>query len=68
MPLALKGRCHADFTPEFEHIVMRCLAKNPDDRFASAAQLMRALTELELPPWTQADAAAFWAEHAAERA
>jgi serine/threonine-protein kinase len=65
MPLPLKGRCHPDLTPELERIVMRCLAKNPEDRFASAAQLMRALSELDLPPWTQADAAAFWAEHAA---
>jgi serine/threonine-protein kinase len=65
MPLPLRARCRADVTPELEAIVMRCLAKNPEDRFASAAQLMRALTELDLPPWTQADAAAFWAEHAA---
>ncbi|HYP89251.1 MAG TPA: serine/threonine-protein kinase, partial [Polyangiaceae bacterium] len=62
MPPPLMGRCQADFTPAFERIVMRCLAKNPDERYGSAAHLMRALSELELPPWTQAEAAAFWAE------
>jgi serine/threonine-protein kinase len=65
MPASLKGRGVGDVTPAFEEIVMRCLAKNPDDRFASAAQLQRALSELPLPPWTQADAAAFWAEESA---
>jgi len=64
-PASLKGRGKGDISDAFERVVMRCLAKSPDDRFASAAQLMRALSELQLSPWTQADAAVFWAEHAA---
>jgi serine/threonine-protein kinase len=67
MPSSLRGRGRGDTTPELERIVMRCLAKNPDDRFASAAQLLRALSELSLPPWTQTDAAAFWAEQEANQ-
>ena len=65
MPASLKGRGLGDITPAFERVIMRCLAKSPDDRYASAAQLMRALSELELPTWTQADAAMFWADFAA---
>jgi serine/threonine-protein kinase len=66
-PAPLAGRGKGDLTPAFERLVMRCLAKAPEDRFASAAQLLRALNELELPAWTQATAAAFWAEVAAEQ-
>jgi CHASE1-domain containing sensor protein len=62
MPPPLQSRCKADVTPQFERIIMRCLAKNPDERYANAAQLMRALSELDLPAWTQADAAALWAQ------
>jgi serine/threonine-protein kinase len=62
LPPPLTGRCKPDFTPELERLVMRCLAKNPDERFANAGHLLRALNELTLPPWTQGDAAAFWAE------
>ncbi len=66
-PPPLTGRGRGDVTPAFEKLVMRCLAKKPDERFASMAQLMRALNELELAAWSQADAAAFWAEHAADQ-
>jgi CHASE1-domain containing sensor protein len=65
MPASLEGRGLGDVTPAFERLIMRCLAKSADDRYASAAQLMRALNELDLPPWTQADAATFWAAYAA---
>jgi hypothetical protein len=46
---------------------MRCMAKDPEQRFASAAQLVRALGALDLPPWTQANAAAFWADFALQQ-
>jgi CHASE1-domain containing sensor protein len=67
MPPALHGRGIGDLTPAFERLVMRCLAKSADDRFATAGQLMRALSDLDLPPWTQADAAVFWAEYGADQ-
>jgi len=66
VPAALKGRGRGDITDAFERVVMRCLAKSPDERFGSAGQLLRALSELELSPWTQADAAAFWADFVAD--
>ena len=43
-----------------ERIVMRCLAKGVDERFASMRQLMAALERAELPAWSQSEAASYW--------
>jgi len=49
---------------DLEAVVLRCLAKDPDDRFASMLQLRRTLRALELDGrWTQADARRWWREH-----
>jgi len=49
---------------ELEAVVMRCLAKDADDRFASMLELRRALRALQLEgQWTQADARSWWREH-----
>jgi hypothetical protein len=49
-----------------ETVVLRCLAKSPDDRFPDAATLGEALRDCtEGPPWSPVDARAWWAEHAA---
>jgi hypothetical protein len=49
---------------ELEAVVMRCLAKDAGDRFASMLELRRALRALELDArWTQADARRWWREH-----
>jgi CHASE1-domain containing sensor protein len=60
-PPPLRERGASDVPASLERLVMRLLAKNPDDRFASAAQLARALSELDLPTWSQTEAASFWA-------
>jgi len=49
---------------ELEAVVMRCLAKDADDRFASMLDLRRALRALQLEgQWTQASARSWWREH-----
>src|SRR5262249_7243485 len=51
----------ARLAPELEAILLRCLAKQPADRYATAAALAEALEAL--PPagdWSKADAAAWW--------
>jgi serine/threonine protein kinase len=45
---------------KLEQIVMRCLAKQPDERFQSAAQLAAALDDAECGLWTPRDAQRFW--------
>jgi serine/threonine-protein kinase len=44
-----------------ELIVLRCLAKNPEDRFSSAMALRQSLAECESAGrWTHGDAAKWW--------
>lgn len=46
---------------QLEAVVMACLAKAPGDRPATAEALAARLTACDVPAWTQADAAAWWA-------
>jgi len=49
---------------ELEAIVLRCLEKDPEDRYQTAADLEAALLEVPLEnPWTQAKANEWWDLH-----
>jgi serine/threonine-protein kinase len=45
---------------ELEAVVLRCLAKDPAERFVDAQSLDEALARCVMPAWTEADAAAWW--------
>ncbi|MGD2218562.1 MAG: serine/threonine-protein kinase [Gemmatimonadales bacterium] len=49
---------------ELDEIVMRCLAKDPGDRFQSAEELQDALTSVPVKCWTQSKAREWWELHA----
>jgi eukaryotic-like serine/threonine-protein kinase len=47
--------------PDFERLVLNCLAKKPEDRPQSAAELERRLPAVDVEPWTDVDARQWWA-------
>jgi hypothetical protein len=55
----------ASVPPELDALVLQCLAKKPNDRPHSAAELRAALARVPCPaPWTQERAAEWWRERA----
>jgi len=60
--------CPSQFAPDLpgdvEAILLKCLAKNPEERFASSAELGEALASCSLAgQWTRNDAARWWQAH-----
>lgn len=52
-----------DVPADLAHVVMRCLAKSPDDRYPSVTALAEALDRCEVPhPWSHTRAAQWWSE------
>jgi len=57
---------NADVPDDVELIIMRCLQKNPNDRFQSAAELVTALEECDdHGRWTRDDARLWWQQREA---
>jgi eukaryotic-like serine/threonine-protein kinase len=53
-----------DLPSDVEAILLKCLAKNPEERFASSAELGEALASCSLcGQWTRNDAARWWQAH-----
>jgi eukaryotic-like serine/threonine-protein kinase len=60
-PLAPSARSEVPIPPPLENIVLRCLAKQPDQRPRSAQELARLLGSIgEVAEWTQANASDWW--------
>lgn len=64
-PVPPSQRSMTPISPKLESLVLRCLAKSPDDRPASAAELAEELATCpSAQPWTDADAERWWREFA----
>ena len=64
-PVPPSQRTSNAIPPALERLVLSCLAKKPDDRPRSVAELNRALAAIDVPPWTEEQAREWWAAHTA---
>jgi serine/threonine-protein kinase len=54
----------ADVPADLEHVILRCLAKSPEERFQDVDSLEQALAECAAADqWTQSHAARWWREN-----
>jgi eukaryotic-like serine/threonine-protein kinase len=59
-PPPLSERTEIAVPPALEALVLACLARNPEDRPASAAALREALAAVDVPIWTEEQAREWW--------
>jgi len=65
-PQPPSSRCDGSIPPAVDALVLRCLAKDPAERFGTADELADAVAACsrEIPPWTSAEARDWWRSRA----
>jgi eukaryotic-like serine/threonine-protein kinase len=62
------SRLRPEIPADLDAVVLRCLAKNPDNRYSDAESLARALEQCDAAThWSRAKAAQWWQEHESPR-
>jgi serine/threonine-protein kinase len=61
-PVPPSQRSELPIPADLERLILRCLSRQPEGR-PTAAELARALRELNVPRWTEAEAAEWWLVH-----
>ena len=63
VPVPPSQRTELEIDPTLERLVLSCIAKNPEDRPQTAAELDRELGEIQTEPWSQEEAQRWWRQH-----
>jgi serine/threonine-protein kinase len=59
-PVPPSLRAGVDVPQQLEAVILKCLAKKPDDRYATVMELSTALAAVRVHPWTDAEALDSW--------
>lgn len=59
-PVPPSLRAGVDVPQQLEAVILKCLAKKPDDRYATVMELSNALAAIRVHPWTDAEALDSW--------
>jgi serine/threonine-protein kinase len=59
-PVPPSMRAHVDIPHAVETVILKCLAKKPEDRYATVIDLSNALAAVSLKPWSDDEAQASW--------
>jgi serine/threonine-protein kinase len=62
-PLPPSERTELEIAPSLDRAVLACLAKRPEERPQNATELDRMLAEIEIEPWSEAEATRWWRTH-----
>jgi serine/threonine-protein kinase len=62
-PVPPSERIAQPIPPALDRLVLKCLAKNPNDRPQTAAQLSEALSWVTAEPWGESQAMEWWNTH-----
>jgi serine/threonine-protein kinase len=59
-PVPPSQRTSLPIDPALDAVILACLARNPEDRLASAAELRRRLGAIDVPRWDEDQAKEWW--------
>ena len=62
-PVPPSLRARVEVPQALEAVILKCLAKKPEDRYATVIELSNALAGIRLAPWTEEEAASLWKSH-----
>lgn len=62
-PAPLTGQTRQVIPEALETLILRCLAKQPENRPQSAGELLNELSECRVPRWTREQALDWWHDH-----